>query len=62
MRQAYTDGKLIMVALFENGSKIINLLEAETETKTKIQKIVRNNPEVIEKKMQARIKMSRPLF
>ena len=60
MRQAYTDGRLIMAALFENGSGIINLLEAESETE--IQKFVRNNPEVIEKKMQARIKMCRPLF
>ena len=60
MRQAYTEGRLIMAALFENGSGINNLLEAETETE--IQKFVRNNPEVIEKKMQARIKMCRPLF
>ena len=60
MRQAYTDGRLIMAALFENGSGIINLLEAESETE--IQKFVRNNPEIIEKKMQARIKMCRPIF
>ncbi len=60
MRQAYTDGRLIMAALFENGSGIINLLEAESEID--IQKFVRNNPEVIEKKMQARIKMCRPIF
>jgi hypothetical protein len=60
MRQAYTDGRLIMAALFENGSGIINLLEAESESE--IQKFVRNNPEVIEKKMQARIKMCKPIF
>ena len=60
LRQAYSDGRLIMAALFENGTGIINLLEAESETE--IQKFVRNNPEVIEKKMQARIKMCKPLF
>ena len=60
MRQAYTDGRLIMAALFENGSGIINLVEAESETE--IQKFVRNNPEVIDKKMQARIKMCKPIF
>jgi hypothetical protein len=60
IRQAYSDGKLLMAALFENGSGFITLIEAETDYE--IHKFVRNNPEVIDKKIQARIKPCRPLY
>jgi len=60
IRQAYTDGRLIMAALFENGSGFITLVEAETEYE--IHKFVRNNPEVADKKIQARIKPCRPVY
>src|SRR4051812_37982511 len=53
IRQAYSDGRLLMAALFENGSGFITLIEAETEYE--IHKFVRNNPEVVDKKIQARI-------
>jgi hypothetical protein len=60
MRKAYTDGKLVMAALFENGSGFITLVEAETEYE--IQKFVRNNPDIVSKRLQARIKPCKPLF
>ena len=60
IRQAYTDGRLVMAAMFENGSGFITLIEAETEYE--IHKFVRNNPEVVDKKIQARIKPCQPLY
>ncbi len=60
MRQAYADGRLLMAALFENGNGFITLIEAESDTE--IQKFVRNNPEVVDKKIQARIKPCRPVY
>ena len=60
IRQAYSDGRLIMAALFENGSGFITLIEAESEYE--IHKFVRNNPEVVDKKIQARIKPCLPLY
>jgi uncharacterized protein YciI len=60
LRQAYTDGRLLMAALFQNGSGFITLVEAETEYE--IHKFVRNNPDVAEKKIQARIKPCMPVF
>ncbi len=60
IRQAYTDGRLLMAALFNNGSGFITLIESETESE--IHRFVRNNPEVADKKIQARIKPCRPVF
>jgi hypothetical protein len=60
IRQAYADGRLLMAALFENGSGFITLVEADTDNE--IQKFVRNNPEVVDKKIQARIKACRPVY
>lgn len=60
IKQAYTDGRLLMAALFENGSGFITLVEAETEYE--IHKFVRSNPEVAEKRIQARIKPCRPVY
>ncbi|TAH41315.1 MAG: hypothetical protein EYC69_08495 [Bacteroidetes bacterium] len=59
LKQAYRDGRLLVAALFENGSGVITLMEAETEYE--IHKFVRNNPEVMDKKIQARIKPCRPV-
>ncbi len=59
LKQAYRDGRLLVAALFDNGSGVITLMEAETEYE--IQKFVRNNPEVIDKRIQARIKPCRPV-
>ena len=50
IRQAYKDGRLLMAALFENGSGFITLVEAETEYE--IHKFVRSNPEVAEKEFR----------
>jgi len=58
--QAYKEGRLLMAALFENGSGFITLVEAETEYE--IHKFVRSNPEVADKKIQARIKPCKPVF
>ena len=60
IRQAYADGRLLMAALFENGNGFITLIEAECDNE--IQKFVRNNPEVVDKKIQARIKSCRPVY
>jgi len=59
LKQAYRDGRLLMAALFENGSGVITLMEAETEHE--IHKFVRNNPEVMDKRIQARIKPCKPV-
>jgi uncharacterized protein YciI len=60
IRQAYSDGRLIMAALFENGSGFITIIEAVSESE--VQRFVRNNPEVVDKKIQARIKPCRPVY
>lgn len=60
MTQAYREGKLIMAALFENGTGFITLIEAESDYE--IQKFVRNNPEVADKRIQARVKPCKPVF
>ncbi len=59
IRQAFCDGRLLMAALFENGSGFITLVEAESENDA--YKFVRNNPEVVDKKIQARIKPCKPV-
>ena len=46
MRQAYHDGRLLMAALFEY----------------EIHKFVRNNPDVADKRIQARIKPCKPVY
>ena len=60
IRQAYADGKLLMAALFESGNGFITLIEAETDYE--VQKFVRNNPDVLDKTIQARIKPCRPVY
>jgi hypothetical protein len=60
IRQAYSDGKLLMAALFENGNGFITLVEAENEHE--IHRFVRNNPEIADKKLQARVKPCKPIF
>lgn len=60
IRQAYTDGVLLMAALFENGNGFITLVEAENETE--IHRFVRNNPEIVDKKLQARVKPCKPIY
>ena len=60
MRKAYSEGKLLMAALFENGSGFITLIEAETDYE--VHKFVKNNPDVVAKRLQARIKNCKPLF
>lgn len=60
MRQAYSDGRLIMAALFANGTGIITLVESESEHE--VRKFVNNNPDIVDKRIQARIKMCTPIF
>ncbi|REJ84031.1 MAG: hypothetical protein DWQ44_03915 [Bacteroidetes bacterium] len=60
LRQAFREGKLLMAALFENGSGIITLVEAENEIE--VQKFVRTNPDVVDKKLSARIKACKPVY
>jgi len=60
LKQAFWDGRLLVAALFENGSGVISLMEAENENE--IQRFVRSNPEVIDKRIQARIKPCKPVF
>jgi hypothetical protein len=60
IQKAFTEGRLLMAALFENGSGFITLVEADSEYE--IYKFVRNNPEVVDKNIQARIKPCKPVF
>ena len=60
IQKAFSEGRLLMAALFENGSGFITLVEAESEYE--IYKFVRNNPEVVEKNMQARVKPCKPIY
>jgi len=60
LSQAYKEGRLLMAALFENGSGFITIIEAETEYE--IHKFVRSNPDVVDKLIQARIKPCKPVF
>ncbi len=60
IQKAFSEGRLLMAALFENGSGFITLVEAEGEYD--IYKFVRNNPEVMDKNIQARIKPCKPVY
>lgn len=60
MRNAYKEGRLIMNALFVNGNGIISLVESESENE--IRRFVNKNPEVIDKRIQATIKMCTPIY
>lgn len=52
--EAFYEGRLLFVASIENGSGVITLMETETEYE--IYKFIQNNPEVLDKRMQAKIK------
>lgn len=60
IRQAFYEGKVLAAALFENGGGFITLMEADTDYE--INKFIRNHPDVQEKRLQAKIKLCKPVF
>lgn len=60
IQKEFSEGRLLVAALFVNGSGFITLVEADSEYD--IHKFVRCNPEVIDKKIQARIKPCKPMY
>ena len=60
IRQAFYEGKVFADALFENGGSFITLMEADTDYE--INKFIRNHPDVQEKRLQAKIKLCKPVF
>ncbi|HNP48896.1 MAG TPA: hypothetical protein PKK99_13175 [Bacteroidia bacterium] len=60
IHQAYLAGKVLAAALFENGGGFILMMEAETDYE--IHKFIREHPEVQAKRLQAKIKLCKPVF
>lgn len=60
MRNAFKEGLLIMNAFFVNGNGIISLVESESENG--VRRFVNKNPEVMDKRIQATIKMCTPVY
>lgn len=60
IHQAYLEGRVLAAALFENGGGFILMMEAETDYE--IHKFIREHPEVKAKRLQAKIKLCKPVF